>query len=148
MNEWSRWLLVIVFVVWVVTCSGTHWNAKTKTYQGTNHFLFFDEWWGEDQNKNKRNFMNCRWMQITSGVRKTANILCGDLNLFFLILQIKRCVVSVSLIDSFCWKIYFHVWVNCGTTLRSKLQKLQNRAVRVLTNSNYDVDAGFYYIRY
>ena len=87
-------------------------------------------------------------MQITSGVRKTANILCGDLNLFFLILQIKRCVVSVSLIDSFCWKIYFHVWVNCGTTLRSKLQKLQNRAVRVLTNSNYDVDAGFYYIRY
>ena len=29
-----------------------------------------------------------------------------------------------------------------GITLRNKLQKLQNRAARVLTYSNYDVDAG------
>ena len=34
------------------------------------------------------------------------------------------------------------VWGNCGITLRNKLQKLQTRAARVLTCSNYDVDAG------
>ena len=33
------------------------------------------------------------------------------------------------------------VWVNCGKTLQDKLQKLQNRAARVLTFSNYDADA-------
>jgi len=34
------------------------------------------------------------------------------------------------------------VWGNCGITLRNKVQTLQNRAARVLTYSNYDVDAG------
>ena len=33
------------------------------------------------------------------------------------------------------------VWGNCGKNLRDKLQPLQNRAARVLTNSNYDADA-------
>ena len=33
------------------------------------------------------------------------------------------------------------VWGNCGKPLRDKLQRLQNRAARVLTNSNYDEDA-------
>lgn len=33
------------------------------------------------------------------------------------------------------------VWGNCGKTLRDKLQKLHNRAARVLTFSNYDADA-------
>ena len=33
------------------------------------------------------------------------------------------------------------VWGNCGKTLRDKLQRLQNCAPRVLTNSNYDADA-------
>ena len=38
---------------------------------------------------------------------------------------------------------YFYiVWGNCGITLQNKVQKLQNRAARVLTNSNYDADAG------
>ena len=32
------------------------------------------------------------------------------------------------------------VWGNCGKTLSNKLQKLQNRAARVITSSNYDVD--------
>ena len=32
------------------------------------------------------------------------------------------------------------VWGNCGQTLSIKLQKLQNRAARVITSSNYDVD--------
>ena len=30
-----------------------------------------------------------------------------------------------------------------GITLQNKLQKLQNRAARVLTFSNYDADAGY-----
>lgn len=33
------------------------------------------------------------------------------------------------------------VWGNCGVTLNERLQKLQNRAARVLTFSNYDADA-------
>jgi len=33
------------------------------------------------------------------------------------------------------------VWGNCAKTLSDKLQRLQNRAVRVLTHSNYDPDA-------
>ena len=32
------------------------------------------------------------------------------------------------------------VWGNCVKTSSNKLQKLQNRAVRVITSSNYDVD--------
>ena len=34
------------------------------------------------------------------------------------------------------------VWGNCGITLMNKIQKLQNRAARALTNSNYDADTG------
>ena len=34
------------------------------------------------------------------------------------------------------------VWGNCGITLLNKIQKLQNRAARVLIYSNYDVNAG------
>ena len=33
------------------------------------------------------------------------------------------------------------VWGNCAKTLSDKLQRLQNRAVRVLTHSSYDADA-------
>ena len=33
------------------------------------------------------------------------------------------------------------VWGCCGKTLTSKLQKLQNRAARILTYSNYDASA-------
>ena len=32
------------------------------------------------------------------------------------------------------------VWGNCGKTLSNKLQKLQSRAARVITSSNFDVD--------
>ena len=34
------------------------------------------------------------------------------------------------------------VWGNCEICLLNKLQKLQNRAARDLTDSNYDADAG------
>ena len=33
------------------------------------------------------------------------------------------------------------VWDNCAKILSDKLQRLQNRAVRVLTNTCYDADA-------
>ena len=33
------------------------------------------------------------------------------------------------------------VWGSCGKTSCDKLQRLQNRAARLLTNSNYDADA-------
>ena len=33
------------------------------------------------------------------------------------------------------------IWGNCGKTFRDKWQRLQNRAARVLSNSNYDADA-------
>ena len=35
------------------------------------------------------------------------------------------------------------VWGNCGKTLSNKLQKLQNRAARVITSSNFDVDIDY-----
>ena len=34
------------------------------------------------------------------------------------------------------------VWGNCSKTLSDKLQKLQNRAARIVTFSRYDADAG------
>ena len=34
------------------------------------------------------------------------------------------------------------VWGNCGETNATKLQKLQNRAARVLTHSSFDAEAG------
>ena len=33
--------------------------------------------------------------------------------------------------------------MNCAKTLSEKLQKLQNRAARILTSSSYDADAGY-----
>ena len=33
--------------------------------------------------------------------------------------------------------------IDCGKTLSEKLQKLQNRAARILTSSSYDADAGY-----
>ena len=31
------------------------------------------------------------------------------------------------------------LWDNCGSTLKEKLQKLQNRAARIITGANYDI---------
>jgi hypothetical protein len=33
------------------------------------------------------------------------------------------------------------VWSNCSETLKLNLQKLQNRAARVITGDNYDVQS-------
>ena len=37
-------------------------------------------------------------------------------------------------------EVFSLVWGNCGKTSSNKLQKLPNRAARVITSSNYDVD--------
>ena len=39
------------------------------------------------------------------------------------------------------------VWGNCGKTLSNKLQKLQNRAARVITSSSYDADVNFLFYK-
>ena len=38
---------------------------------------------------------------------------------------------------------YSIVWGNCGKTLSERLQKLQNRAARILTSSSFDADARY-----
>lgn len=61
--------------------------------------------------------------------------------------RIRYCVppTTLSLIYNSLVQSYFDycsvVWGNCGQTLVEKLQKLQNRAARVLTFSNHDSDA-------
>ena len=35
------------------------------------------------------------------------------------------------------------IWDSCGSTRADKLQKLQNRAARVLTSSSYDTNADY-----
>lgn len=40
-----------------------------------------------------------------------------------------------------CFDYYSSVWGECSVTLCDKLQKLQNRAARVITRSGYDVNA-------
>ena len=32
-----------------------------------------------------------------------------------------------------------NVWDNCGAVLKNKLQKLQNRATRIITKSGYEI---------
>ena len=47
-------------------------------------------------------------------------------------------MVSSSLIQPY-FDYFLVVWDGCGATLAGKIQKLQNRAARVLTSANYDV---------
>ena len=59
--------------------------------------------------------------------------------------RINHCLSPTALHDVYYGLVQLHfdycsvVWGNCGKTLRDKLQRLriQNRAARVLTNSNY-----------
>ena len=60
---------------------------------------------------------------------------------------INHCLTPNALHDVYYGLVHWHfdycsmVWGNCGKPLRDKLQRLQNRAVRVLANSNYHADA-------
>ena len=61
--------------------------------------------------------------------------------------SISHCLPPTALRDVYYGLFQSHfdyssmVWGNSGKTLREKLQRLQNRATRLLTNSNYDADA-------
>ena len=61
--------------------------------------------------------------------------------------RISHCVPPATLQNIYHGLVQSHfdycsvVWGNCAKTLSDKLQKLQNRAVRVLTHSSYDTDA-------
>ena len=60
--------------------------------------------------------------------------------------RINHCLPPTALHDVYYGLVQSHfdycsvVWGNCGKTLRDKLQRLQNRAARDRTNSNYDAD--------
>ena len=51
-------------------------------------------------------------------------------------IQVYQALISQPHFDYCC-----SVWDGLGETLSSKLQKLQNRAVRVITRSSYDTNA-------
>ena len=61
--------------------------------------------------------------------------------------RITHCVPPATLHNIYHGLVQSHfdycsvVWSNCTKTLSDKLQRLQNRAVRVLTQSSYDADA-------
>ena len=61
--------------------------------------------------------------------------------------RINHCLPPTAFHDVYYGLVLSHidccsmVFGSCGKTLRDKLQRLQNRAARVLTNSNYDVGA-------
>ena len=61
--------------------------------------------------------------------------------------RISQCVPPATLHNIFYELVQSHfnycrvVWGNCAKTLSDKLQRLQNRAVSVLTHSSYDADA-------
>ena len=64
--------------------------------------------------------------------------------------RINHCLSPTALHDIYYGLVQSHfdycsvVWGNCGRTLRDKLQRLQNRAARVLTKSNYDADRVYF----
>ena len=57
----------------------------------------------------------------------------------------NRCIHAFQVYTDLIQPHFDHgcsVWDELGGTLATKLQKLQNRAARVITRSSYDADAG------
>ena len=85
-----------------------------------------------DENLTWSNHINAKSKKISSGI--------GSIK------RISHCVPPATLhnIDHGLVQSHFDycsdVWGNCAKTLSDKSQRLQNRAVRVLTHSSYDVD--------
>ena len=86
-----------------------------------------------DENLTWENNVDALSKKIASGI--------GAIN------RINHCLPPTASHDVYYGLVQSHfdyrsvVWGNCGKTLRDKLQRLQNRAARILTNSNYDADA-------
>ena len=67
----------------------------------------------------------------------------NQLGISILGFKVNRYFFTVFLCLSLPHFDYYSIgWGNCGITLRNKIQKLQDRAARVLTYSSCDVDAG------
>ena len=86
-----------------------------------------------DENLTWSNHINAITKKISSGI--------GSIK------RISHCVPPATLHTIYHGFVQSHfdycsvVWGNCAKTLSDKLQRLQNRAVRVLTNTCYDADA-------
>ena len=86
-----------------------------------------------DENLTWSNHINAITKKISSGI--------GSIK------RISHCVPPATLHTIYHGLVQSHfdycsvVWGNCAKTLSDKLQRLQNRAVRVLTNTCYDADA-------
>ena len=86
-----------------------------------------------DENLTWSNHINAISKKISSGI--------GSMK------RISHCVPPATLHNIYHGLVQSHfdycsvVWGNCAKTLSDKLQRLQNRAVRVLTHSSYDADA-------
>ena len=81
------------------------------------------------------------WDEHLSGITKKNSLGLG-------ILKYSKKYLSLFTIQRMCKSLvvpYFRycllVWSNCGITALQKLQKLQNRAARIVTNSPYDASA-------
>ena len=87
-----------------------------------------------DENQTWENYVDALSEKIASGVGA--------------IKRINHCLPPTASHDVYYGLVPTHfdycsvVWGNCGKTLRDKLQRIQKRAARVLTNSKYDADAG------
>ena len=85
-----------------------------------------------DENLTWENNVDALSKKIASGI--------GAIN------RINHCLPPTASHDVYYGLVQSHfdyrsvVWGNCGKPLRDKLQRLQNRAARILTNSNYDAD--------
>ena len=86
-----------------------------------------------DENLTWGNHINAITKKVSSGI--------GSIK------RISHCVPPATLCTIYRGLVQSHfdycsvVWGNCAKTLSDKLQRLQNRAVRVLTNTCYDADA-------
>ena len=80
-------------------------------------------------------------VQIANMVKKISKAL-GMLRYSKQYLPIKSLqTIYKSLVEPPYFRYFFPVWEVCGTTALEKLQKLQNRAARIVTNSPYNASA-------
>ena len=84
---------------------------------------------------------NLTWSNHINAISKKISSRIGSIK------RISRCVPPATLHNIYHGLVQSHfdycsvVWGNCAKILSDKLQRLQNRAVRVLTHSSYDADA-------
>ena len=84
---------------------------------------------------------NLTWSNHINAITKKVSSGIGSIK------RISRCV-SPATLHTICHGLVQSqfdycsvVWGNCAKILSDKLQRLQNRAVRVLTHTSYDADA-------